>query len=227
MAKKSEATRDKILAAAETLVMDQGFTGTSIDEILKAADLSKGAFFHYFKGKGDLARVLIETHTEKDLGLFYDLVEQAEAHADDPLDQTMHFLEGFEKYIVQSKDLAPGCMYATYTYEGTQIEPAIRDFVADALRQWTSIYVRKFQEVIDLYEPALPVTARQLAEAIVSVIEGGLVLQRAYGDLEITARQSEQFRNYLELLFTGRKRKAAKRTTQKVGKKLDATEEFA
>ena len=69
------------------------------------------------------------------------------------------------------------------------------------MRQWTSIYVRKFQDVIDRYPPALPVTARQLAEMIVSVIEGGLVLQRAHGDTDTTRRQSEQFRNYLSLLF--------------------------
>jgi len=215
MTKKSEATRERILAAAETLVMDRGFSGTSIDEILKEADLSKGAFFHYFKGKGDLARVLIETHAKKDLALFDDLLEKAEAQAEDPLEQALHFLAGFEDYVSRSTDLAPGCMYATYTYEGTQIEPAIRDFVADTLRQWTSMYVRKFQEVIDLYEPALPVTARQLAETIVSVIEGGLVLQRAYGDIQLTARQSEQFRNYLQLLFAGSKRKSGKKTTRK------------
>ena len=36
---------------------------------------------------------------------------------------------------------------------------------------------------------------------IVSIVEGGLVLQRAYGDVRVTSRQSEQFRNYLKLLF--------------------------
>jgi TetR/AcrR family transcriptional repressor of nem operon len=45
---------------------------------------------------------------------------------------------------------------------------------------------------------------------IVSVIEGGLILERAYGNPGMTARQSEQFREYLELLFpTAAKRKAA------------------
>ena len=81
-------------------------------------------------------------------------------------------------------------MYAVYTYESMQFEPAVRDFVADTLRQWTSIYVRKFQEVIDRYPPAMPVTARQLAEMIVSIIEGGLVLQRAYGDVRHDRRVS-------------------------------------
>lgn len=227
MAKRSEDTRDRILAAAEALVMTKGFTGTSIDEILKDADLSKGAFFYYFKGKGDLARVLIETHAKRDLAFFEDALVRAEAQAQDPLEQAIRFLEMFEDYVSTSTDMSPGCMYATYTYEGTQIEPATRDFVADTLRQWTSIYVRKFQEILDLYEPALPVTARQLAETIVSVIEGGLVLQRAYGDVEMTARQSEQFRNYLELLFAESKRKAKKKSASRSARHTDVVKELA
>ncbi|MCP4306104.1 MAG: hypothetical protein GY788_14740, partial [bacterium] len=117
--------------------------------------------------------------------------------------------EAFEKYVSNSDDPSPGCMYAVYTYESMQFDPSVRDLIADTLRQWASIYVRKFQEVIDRYEPAMPVTARQLAEMIVAIIEGGLVLQRAYDDVRMTSRQSEQFRNYLRLLFAGPKRGVA------------------
>lgn len=208
MARKSENTRERIFDAARTLIMRNGFSGTSIDDILKLAGLTKGAFFHYFKGKADLARELAEWHARQDLAMFEKSLERAEAESDDPLEQTIRFLEIFEEYISNSDDPSPGCMYAVYTYESMQFDPSVRDFVADTLRQWTSIYVHKFQDVLDRYRPALPVTARQLAEMIVSVIEGGLVLQRAYGDVRVTARQSEQFRNYLELLFRDQKGRA-------------------
>jgi len=212
VSKTGDNARERILEAAKSLVMTQGFAGTSIDDILNRAGLTKGAFFHYFKGKGDLARVLVQRHAREDLALFEEFAARAEAKSADPLEQIFRFLEAFEAYISDSADPSPGCMYAVYTYESMQFEPSIRDFVADTLRQWTSIYVRKFQEVLDRYKPVLPVTARQLAEMIVSVIEGGLVLQRAYGDVRLTSRQSQQFRNYLELLFAGREGK----TNQKV-----------
>jgi len=216
MARRGEDTRERILGAARTLVMESGFAGTSIDDILKATGLTKGAFFHYFKGKADLARELVEWHARQDLSLFEDFVKEAEARSDDPLDQAVFFLEAFEDYISRTTDHSPGCMYAVYTYEAMEFEPAVRDFIADTLRQWTSMYVRKFQEVIDRYPPAMPVTARQLAETYVSIIEGGLVLQRAYGDMHMTARQSEQFRNYLTLLF-GEARSAGKTPTKPAG----------
>jgi TetR/AcrR family transcriptional repressor of nem operon len=214
MTRKTENARDRILSAAKALVMKKGFAATSLDDILKSAGLTKGAFFHYFKGKADLARELVEWHARQDLAMFEELAAKAETESDDPLEQAIIFLEAFEGYISNSDDPSPGCMYAVYTYESMQFDPSVRDFIADTLRQWTSIYVRKFQDVIDRHKPALPVTARQLAEMIVSIIEGGLVLQRAYGDVRVTSRQSEQFRNYLRLLFPTYKGNAFSRSPQ-------------
>lgn len=201
MTQKAESTRDRLLDAAGASVMAKGFAGTSIDDVLKATGLTKGAFFHHFKGKADLARELVKRYAMKDLKMFQEFQRQAQEQSDDQLEQVMAFLKLFEIYISNSEDPAPGCMYAVYTYESRQFDADVLDFVSDTLRQWTSIYVRMFQDVLDRYDPALPITARQLAEMIVSVIEGGLVLQRAHGDTDTTRRQSEQFRNYLTLLF--------------------------
>jgi TetR/AcrR family transcriptional repressor of nem operon len=198
---KGESTREKLLDAAKDLVMDKGFAGTSIDDILRATGMTKGAFFYHFKDKAELARELVRRYALGDLEMFERLDRESLAVSENPIDQMMHFLKAFETYISNSEDPAPGCMYAVYTYESRQFDPDVLDFVSDTLRRWTSIYVRKLQQVLDRYEPALPVTARQLAEMIVSIIEGGLVLQRAHGDTDTTRRQSEQFRNYLTLLF--------------------------
>lgn len=209
MATKGESTREKLLDAAKSLVMDKGFAGTSIDDILKQTGLTKGAFFHHFKGKSDLARELVKRYALNDLKMFQEFDRQSQEVSDDPLEQVMHFLKTFETYISNSEDPAPGCMYAVYTYESRQFDTEVLDIVSDTLRKWTSIYVRKFQEVMDKYDPALDVSPRQLAELIVSVIEGGLVLQRAHGDTDTTRRQSKQFRNYLTLLFPSARKLAA------------------
>jgi TetR/AcrR family transcriptional repressor of nem operon len=217
MTRKGESSRDRILDAAEALIMRHGFTGTSIDDILKDAALTKGAFFHHFKGKGDLARELVERHARSVIVLFEGFARRAEEKTDDPLEQVFLFLEAFDEFIASLGEQPPGCIYAIYTYESMQLEPSVRAQVADALRQWTSIYVRKFHEVLDRYEPALPVTARELAELTVTVVEGGLVLARAYNDDGLTSRQSDQLRKYLTLLFAGKAKKppAAKPTKAK------------
>jgi len=209
MTAKAEATRERLLRAAKKLVMSKGFAGMSIDDVLKATDLTKGAFFHHFKSKADLADQLMRWYAENDMKLFRTFLAEAEAAYDDPLDQLMKFLRDFEAYLCDPDNPPRGCMYALYTYEDDHFENTVKDFVADTLRTWTAMYIRKFQEVIDRYPPARPVTAKHLAEMLVSVIEGGLILERAYGNPGMAARQSEQFRDYLGLLFAHAGRAAA------------------
>jgi len=201
MATKGESTRERLLAATKGLVMSKGFAGTSIDDVLKATGLTKGAFFHHFKSKADLADQLMRWYAEQDMTMFRTFMAKAEAAHDDPLDQLLLFLTEFETYLSDPGNPPRGCMYALYTYEDDHFQNDVKGFVAETLQTWTAMYIRKFQEVIDRYPPARPVTAKRLAEMFVAVIEGGLILERAYANPGMTARQSEQFREYLGLLF--------------------------
>ncbi|WP_327090013.1 TetR/AcrR family transcriptional regulator [Nonomuraea sp. NBC_01738] len=58
-----EPVRGRLLAEATRLFADRGFEGTSVQEIVTAAGVTKGAMYHYFDSKDDLlheiyARVL-------------------------------------------------------------------------------------------------------------------------------------------------------------------------
>lgn len=198
---KGVQTRERILAAAEPLVLERGFAGTSLDDILKATGLTKGAFFHHFRGKGDLARALVERYARNDYELFEGFAAQADATSDDPLEVALEFLKAFERFIEAQAEPLPGCVFASYTYEGLQFDPSIHAFIAEGLRRWQALYEVRFEAVLARYRPVRPVTARELAETMVALIEGGFVLSRSYGDAHLLARQSAQFRQYLELLF--------------------------
>ena len=56
-----EATRERILDAAQELFTEQGYEHTSIQNILdKLQNLSKGAIYHHFKSKQDILEALGE-----------------------------------------------------------------------------------------------------------------------------------------------------------------------
>jgi len=202
MADKGTETRERILAAAEPLVLRRGFTGTSLDDIVKATRLTKGAFFHHFKDKADLARALVERYARNDYELFERFATEAEAASKDPLEQTLHFLKLFEDFIENLPEPIAGCVFAAYTYESLQFEPSIHAFIAQSFRRWSALYEKKFEAVLASVRPARPATARELADTIMAIIEGGFILSRSFNDPIIVARLARQFRQYLELLFT-------------------------
>ena len=203
-ANKGAETRERILAAAEPLILTSGFAGTSLEDILKATGLTKGAFFHHFSGKAALARALVERYAHNDYVLFERFAEEAEAASSDPLEQTLHFLKLFEAFVEGLSEPIAGCVFAAYTYESLQFEPSIHAFIAQSLRRWSALYEKKFEAVIARYPPTQPTTARDLAETIMAIIEGGFVLSRSFNDPFLVARLSRQFRHYLELLFPHR-----------------------
>ena len=204
MSDKGQETRERILAAAEPLILRQGFAGTSLDDILKATGLTKGAFFHHFDGKAALAKSLVERYARNDFDMFERFSREAEAESDDPLERTFIFLKRFEAFIEALPAPPPGCVFAVYTYESVQFDPSIHAFIADGFRHWSRIYEKRFDEVLARHTPRRPVTALDLAELIMSIVEGGFILSRSYNDPRFVARQSRGFRYYLELLFADR-----------------------
>lgn len=62
---QTKNTKGKIIAAAWKLFYEQGYEDTTVDEIIAAAQTSKGSFYHYFKGKDALLSTLAYLFDEK------------------------------------------------------------------------------------------------------------------------------------------------------------------
>jgi TetR/AcrR family transcriptional repressor of nem operon len=201
MTTRGESTKERILAAAEALVFDRGFAGTSLDEIIEKVGVTKGAFFYHFKSKADLAKGIVERFAREEQQLFVELSERAEALADDPLQEALLFFKLFEEFVDRLENPLPGCIFATYTYESHQFDAEIHELIRKELDDWGAIYERKFEKLIESRPPRIPITARELTEAVMCLVEGGILLGRVYSDPKLLVRQSAQFRNYLQLLF--------------------------
>lgn len=58
---QGETTRGQLLAVAKRLFAQHGYDGTSIEAVLREADVSRGALYHHFAGKGALFTAVLET----------------------------------------------------------------------------------------------------------------------------------------------------------------------
>ncbi|MFD2654435.1 TetR/AcrR family transcriptional regulator [Brucella rhizosphaerae] len=52
--KPAEIRRSELMAAAETIFLEKGFAATSVDEIVRKADVAKGTFYLHFRSKDDM-----------------------------------------------------------------------------------------------------------------------------------------------------------------------------
>lgn len=202
MATKGAKTREHILAEAENLVFARGYSGTSIDDVLKATGLTKGAFFYHFSSKKELARALLERFWERDFGHLRDLAEKAKALGDEPLQTVLIYFKLLEQ--TAGERTGPGsqkCLFAIYLYEGEQLDEDIHKLIRGGFGEWEEMLISLLAPVFELRSPRLDVTARELAEMAIELLEGGFILSQVNDDTEPLARASRYFRQHLRMLF--------------------------
>jgi AcrR family transcriptional regulator len=59
-AERADATRAKLLAVARKLFASKGYAATSLDELVRRAGVTKGAFYHHFPDKQSIFRAVFE-----------------------------------------------------------------------------------------------------------------------------------------------------------------------
>jgi AcrR family transcriptional regulator len=64
-AAQGRATRGQLIEVATGLFAEHGYEGTSIEAVLSAAGVSRGALYHHFGGKEALFRAVLEALTER------------------------------------------------------------------------------------------------------------------------------------------------------------------
>ncbi|MDJ0569867.1 MAG: TetR/AcrR family transcriptional regulator [Pleurocapsa sp. MO_192.B19] len=199
--KKKKNTKERILDNAEALTLEKGFAGMSIDDILKATEITKGAFFYHFKTKAELARALVERYWANDYKLFEQFSKRADELSEDPLQSMLIFLKLFEEFIEQLEEPPAGCIFASYVYEIHQFDVGIREFIADGFKQWHKLYEHRIELIIKKYPPKIEIDTGELAGTIICIIEGGFILSKSLQDPKLIARSVRQFRRYLQLIF--------------------------
>src|SRR3712207_1252503 len=100
MPRNGAETRGRILDAAQRLVLERGFSGTSVDAVLAEASVTKGGFFHHFPSKQALGLALVERYAAVDHQILEDFMARAEAASDDPAEQLVSFMRLFEEAVV-------------------------------------------------------------------------------------------------------------------------------
>ena len=201
MGAKGEQTRENILATAERIILQRGYAGTSIEDIIGEAGITKGGFFYHFDGKNDLAKNLMLRYLDQDEKFFSGLGERAQALTEDPLQQLLIFLKLMAEAMADLPGTHPGCLVASFTYEAQQFDEEMRKLNAQGVLSWRRIFLEHLEKVAEKYPMKIEKPIEELADMLSSVIEGGIIMSNVLGDRDILPNQLLHYRSYIRLVF--------------------------
>jgi TetR/AcrR family transcriptional repressor of nem operon len=196
-----EKTRERILDAAQALILDHGFGATTVDAVVNRAGITKGAFFHHFGSKSDLARALVERYALLDKQHLEEQMQRAAKLATDPLQQVLVLIALYEEEFASMAEPFPGCLFASYIYENKLFDETTIAVLRDSTLMWRRVAREMLERVAAVHPPKVPVDMESLADLFYALTEGSFIMTKTLGDKTLLARHTRHLRTYLELLF--------------------------
>ena len=190
-----QTAREKIISAAQQLMVGQGYSATTVDEIVASAGVAKGSFYHAFVSKEALALVALEDYFKRGMGVI-----GAGSYRQEP--DPVRRLYGFLNYIEEvAGDLwQHGCLLGSITLELADTYPGLIDKV-DAL------FLEMESRITALFKPALQEqgitnpTGEELARHMLVVIEGAIIMAKSHRNAGYLKEALGHFRAYVDAVM--------------------------
>lgn len=198
---RGQQTRERILEAAERAVLQKGFKSTSIEEVVVAAGITRNGFFYHFPDKHALAKALLVRYIEHDDALIGGLLDRADELVDDPLQAYLAFLKMFSEVMADLPDRHPGCLVASYCYQDQVFSREIRSLSAETMIRWRNHFRARLDMIARHYAPSLPVDLDALADMVLVLVEGGIIMDKVHRGKGVLPRQLLLARTFIGLLF--------------------------
>jgi TetR/AcrR family transcriptional regulator, transcriptional repressor for nem operon len=189
--------RTRLLDAALHSIRARGYSATTVDDICRAAGLTKGAFFHHFKSKNDLALAAAAHFSEMAERLFGAAPYRELA---DPLDRLMGYID-FRRAILIGPLPEFTCLLGTMVQEAYDTHPQIRQACETYIGVHASEVAQDIAAAKALYAPEAAWSAESLALYTQAVLQGAFVLAKAKGGSDVARDCLTHLRRYLEYLF--------------------------
>jgi TetR/AcrR family transcriptional regulator, transcriptional repressor for nem operon len=173
---RGRASRERIVERAAELFAERGIAATSVDEVLAAAGAGKGQFYHYFRGRDELAAAAVGFRCAQVVAGLTEALGEVSSLAG--LEQALAgFVAGFEQ------EGMPGCPIGTLAAEVAGRNEEARKQAAAGFDAWEQLLAGALERMRQHGELRPDATPAVLATALLASIEGGMVLAQARQDM--------------------------------------------
>jgi TetR/AcrR family transcriptional repressor of nem operon len=171
----AKSTRDHLIDVGQKLMHRHGYNATGLTEILKAADVPKGSFYHHFGSKEDFAAAALQEYAAR-------MAEHSAATLNDtktpPLKRLRRYFLDLMKVSGQNGPL-PGCMIGRFSLEVAADSPPLRTRISACFARWQHGIASVIQQAVSQKELPPSTDPELLAGFLLNSWEGALLRSQA------------------------------------------------
>ncbi len=192
------ATRQRLIDATVRLMLQQGFSGTSVDQICKEAGMTKGSFFHHFENKEALGTAAVEWWGRMGTALY------ADAWKDTTLDPLEHLHRMFDIMVgfTRRSDDPVVCMVGMMSQEMSATNPAFQAACERELNLWTENVAKMLTAAKKLHKPKTKFDPVSVAWFLNSLWQGSMLVAKTCRSQELIRHNLKLARDYVDGLFS-------------------------
>ena len=170
--RRGRASRERIVERAAELFAERGIATTSVDEVLAAAGAGKGQFYHYFRGRDELAAAAVGYRCAQVVAGLTQALGGVSSIAG--LEQALAgFVTEFERMGL------PGCPIGTLATEVANRNEDARVQAAAGFDAWERLLAEALERMRESGELRADTAPDVLATGLLASIEGGMTLSQA------------------------------------------------
>lgn len=188
-------TRSRILDTAMRLFYEQGYHATGIATILREANVNSGSLYYFFPSKEALLKGVLERYLE---GLEPMVMVHARNATNDSIERIFVLLANYRAGM-EITGCKMGCPIGNLALELSDDFPDIRPLIDQNFRNWIAVVRSWLVEAGDRL-PA-DVNRDELAQFVLTVMEGGIMQARAASNVGPFDASVRQLRAYLDRLL--------------------------
>ncbi|MCK0147192.1 TetR/AcrR family transcriptional regulator [Arenibacter sp. F26102] len=173
---KSELTKQIIIDEAFKLFYENGFKTTSIDKIMNATSLTKGAFYHHYKNKKELGLEVIGLKLQNRVYSSMILPLYGTGDALKILETT--FLDRIKSFPFYDKQ--HGCPMNNFINEIGDFESAYQTALKSIIEQWKSALATLIERGQEENSINKNISSRAAAVYLISAFEGIRGIRKLY-----------------------------------------------
>ena len=189
--------RVAILDAATALIRRQGLSATSVDAICAEAAVTKGAFFHHFASKDDLA-VAVAAHWSQTTGELFGTAAYHDGAT--AADRVFGYID-LRESLVGTVAAEYACLVGTMVQEAFQTSPEIRDACGQSILGHAATLEADLSDALQA-AGVHDVDPASLARFTQSVLQGAFIIGKAGDDPTFVLEGIAHLRRYLRHLLT-------------------------